>query len=45
VGWVKIKWRKRRFYRWEIENAIIPPICRPARVSLSLSLENMCMYK
>jgi len=38
MGWVEIKGRKRRFYRWEIENAIIPPICRPAGVSLSLSL-------
>jgi len=33
-----MKGRKRRFYRKEIEDAIIPPICRPAGVSLSLSL-------
>jgi len=32
------KGRKRRFYRWEIQNAIISPICRLAGVSLSLSL-------
>jgi hypothetical protein len=34
MGWIEIKGRKRRFYRWEIENAIIPPICRPAGVTL-----------
>jgi hypothetical protein len=53
MGWVEIKGRKRRFYRWEIENAIIPPICRPAGVSLSHSLslfiylfwKGMCMYR
>ena len=33
-----MKGRKRRIYRCEIENAIIPPICRPTVVSLSLSL-------
>jgi len=33
-----MKGRKRRFYRSEIENAIISPICRPAGVSHSLSL-------
>jgi len=38
MGGVEMKGRKRRFYRWEIENAIIPLICRPAGVSLSLSL-------
>jgi hypothetical protein len=36
VGWVEMKGRKRRFYRWDIENAIISPICRPVGVSLSL---------
>jgi hypothetical protein len=48
-----MKGRKRRFYKGEIENAIIPPICRPVRVSLSLSLslslsifgQNICMYR
>ena len=53
MDWVEMKGRKRRFYRWEIENAIITPICRPVGVSLSLSLflfiylfwKNMCMYK
>jgi hypothetical protein len=38
MGWVEINERKRRFYRWEIENAIIPPICMLAGVSLSLYL-------
>jgi len=33
-----MKGRKRRFYRGEIKNAIIPPICRLVEVSLSLSL-------
>jgi len=33
VGWVEMKGRKRRFYKWEIENAIIPPICRSTGVS------------
>jgi hypothetical protein len=37
VGWVEMKGRKRRCYRWEIKNAIIPPICRPTEVSLSFS--------
>jgi len=51
MGWVEMKVKKRRFYRWEIENAIIPPIYRPAGVSLSLSLciylfwKRMCMYR
>jgi hypothetical protein len=47
MGWVEMKGRKRRFSRWEIENAIIPPIYRPIGVSLFLSLFfflNMCMY-
>jgi hypothetical protein len=38
MGWVEMKGRKRRFYRWEIEDAIIPPICRPAGVSHTHSL-------
>jgi hypothetical protein len=38
MGWVEMKGKKRRFYRWEIKNAIIPPICRPAAVPLSLSI-------
>jgi len=49
-GWVEMKGKKKGFYRWEIENAIILPICRPVGVSLSLSLsiyfeKNMCMYR
>jgi hypothetical protein len=36
MGWVEMKGRRRRFYRWEIENAIISPIYRPVGVSLSL---------
>jgi hypothetical protein len=38
MGWIEMKGRKKRFYRWEIENAIVPPISRPARVSHSLSI-------
>ena len=38
MGWVEMKGRKIRFYRWEIKNAIIPPICKLAGVSLSLYL-------
>jgi hypothetical protein len=38
MGWVEMKGMRRRFYRWEIENAIISSICRPTGVSLSLSL-------
>ena len=49
MGWVEMKERKRRFYRWEIKNAIIPPICRPSEVSLSLFIylfrKDMCMYR
>jgi hypothetical protein len=53
MGWVEIKGRKRRFYRWEIEDTIIPPIFRPAGVAHSLSLslfiylfwKSMCMYR
>jgi len=43
MGWVEIKGRKRRFYIWEIENAIIPPICRSVGVFLSLSL-SLCFF-
>ena len=50
MGWVEIKGRKRRIYRWEIENAIIPPIYRLTAVSappLSIYLfwKSMCMYR
>jgi hypothetical protein len=38
MGWVEMKGRKRRFYRWEIEDTIIPPIFRPAGVAHSLSI-------
>jgi hypothetical protein len=38
MGRVEMMGRKIRFYRSEIENAIIPPICKLAGVSLSLSL-------
>ena len=38
MGWVEMKGRKRRIYRWEIENAIIPQKCRPTRVSHTLFL-------
>jgi len=38
MSWVEMKGMKRRIYRWEIENAIIPSIYRPAVVLLSLSL-------
>jgi hypothetical protein len=38
MGWVEMKGRKRRFYRWEIENAIISPIYRRAGVSHTHSL-------
>ena len=44
MGWAEMKRRKRRIYRWEIENAIIPPICRPAVVSLTLSLSLLFFF-
>jgi hypothetical protein len=36
MGWIEMKGRNIRFYRWEIENAIIPPICRLAGVTFFL---------